>query len=37
MFIALPGALMLFNYPLTREKHDEVRRQLGDGARAEAP
>ena len=36
MFIALPGALMLFNYPLTREKHDEVRRQLGDAARTEA-
>ena len=36
MFIALPGALMLFNYPLTREKHDEVRRQLGDADRVEA-
>ena len=36
MFIALPGALMLFNYPLTREKHDEVVRQLGDTARTEA-
>lgn len=36
MFIALPGALMLFNYPLTREKHDEVVRQLGDAARTEA-
>jgi glycoside/pentoside/hexuronide:cation symporter, GPH family len=35
MFIALPGALMLFNYPLTREKHDEVVRQLGDAARSE--
>jgi len=36
MLIALPGAVMLFNYPLTREKHDEVRRQLGDLARQEA-
>jgi GPH family glycoside/pentoside/hexuronide:cation symporter len=30
VFIALPGMMMLFNYPLTRERHDEVRRQLAD-------
>lgn len=30
MFIALPGMLMLFNYPLTRERHDEVRRSLAE-------
>ena len=28
MLIALPGMLLLFNYPLTREKHDIVRRWL---------
>ena len=32
VFIALPGMLMLFNYPLTRERHDEVRRMLDEQA-----
>ncbi|MFN5700978.1 MAG: MFS transporter [Betaproteobacteria bacterium] len=28
IFIALPGMLLMFNYPLTRERHDEVMREL---------
>ena len=32
VFIALPGMLMLYNYPLTRERHDEVCRTLAERA-----